>query len=590
MDLYSSEELNRIDDPVAMNEDIDEMRQAIDQYRQDQLPEDEFRKFRLHRGIYGQRADQQGFNMVRVKVPYGLLTAKQLYEVGLVAATYADGIAHVSTRQNFQFHWVKLENVPNVMARLAAVGLTTREACGNTVRNIVGSPFAGVAGDELFDITPYARMLAQHLLRNALNQKLPRKFKISFSGSKNESDGIIPWIHDIGFVAAIKEENGIELRGFQLFIGGGLGTQPRVADLLEDFTPAEAIIPTTEAIIKIFDQLGNRNNRYKARLKYVLWKIGLDEFRRLVNEERERIIASGRTFQLPEETPETGYLPLEQHDSLNSQPTDNEYAYWAATNVKAQKQSGYNIVFINPTIGDLNADQIFALADLANKYSNGRVRATTEQSIVLRWIRSSDLPELYKELKRAQLQTAGANTIASVTSCPGADTCNLGISHSRSLGSQLTTFFQQNPQLSAMLRGLRIKISGCPNSCGQHHVAAIGFHGASKKIAGREVPHYLMFLGGGFNSGEQLFGFPIATIPARRVRDAVSRLVQLYLGEALPGENFWNYTQRIGARTMKTRLKDLAEVSVEDLAEGLYLDIDQSFEFKTSVGAGECAG
>ncbi|HEX9614122.1 MAG TPA: nitrite/sulfite reductase, partial [Bacteroidota bacterium] len=545
MQVLIQEHANQIDDPVLLEKDVFDMREAIGRFRSGDLPDLEFRRFRLHRGIYGQRADQPGYSMVRVKVPYGLLTSKQVARLGEIARKFADGIAHITTRQDIQFHWVKLDDVPDVMGWLAETGLTTREACGNTVRNIVGSPLAGVDPNELFDITPYARQLTKHLLRNSLNQQLPRKFKISFSGSSDESDGIIPWIHDIGFVAAVHEVDGAVQRGFKTYVGGGLGSQPRVADLLEDFTPVGQMIPLSEAILTVFNELGNRDNRNKARIKYVLWKVGLEEFRRRVNEERNRILQSGRTFPPPEETPEQGYRPVsEKADS--SKNTSAEFLTWAETNVLPQKQTGYHVAYVNPTIGDLTTDQLFALSDIAERYSNGFVRTTAQQDMVLRWVRTSDLQPIYRDLGHAGLNRPGARTITNVTSCPGADTCNLGITHSRALGRTLTQLFERTPDLREAARELRIKISGCPNSCGQHHVASIGFYGATKSLRDREIPSYIMLIAGGFNAGKQSFGEVVGKVPARRVPEAVSRVLRNFVAEKRENENFLEYVEREG--------------------------------------------
>ncbi|MBI3111806.1 MAG: nitrite/sulfite reductase [Ignavibacteriales bacterium] len=586
MILYAKEELIGIDDPMSIATDIQEMRSAIERLKSGALPDEEFRRFRLHRGIYGQRADQQGFNMIRVKVPYGLLSSTQLKQLGDIARTFADGIAHITTRQDIQLHWVKLDDVPHVMEELAKVGLTTREACGNTVRNIVGSPLAGVDSHELFDVTPYARLLAKHLLRNPLNQLLPRKFKISFSGSSDESDGIIPWIHDIGFVAAVESGSGFE--GFKTYVGGGLGSQPRVADLLEEFTPAELLVPTAEAILSIFNALGERQNRNKARMKYVLWKLGLDEFRRRVNEERGCILNSGREFTLPEETSENGYLPLES-GGIPPSSINPELQRWLETNVVPQKQADYNVVYINPTIGDMTTDQLFALSDLAIRFSNGFVRTTTQQDIVLRWIRQSDLGVLYKELRYVGLHQPGAQSIANVTSCPGADTCNLGITHSRALGTTLTQLFQRNPDWSEVTKDLRIKISGCPNSCGQHHVASLGFYGATKHFNGKEIPSYILMIAGGFNSGRQSFGETVGKIPARRAPEAVSRILQTFLTGRLADENFWRYVERTGVRSIREAVKDLTELNTERVTDDLFVDLGEQDAFKAKTGAGECA-
>lgn len=586
MILYEQDEISGIDDPILIGTDILEVRDAIERVKTGALPDEEFRRFRLHRGIYGQRADQPGFNMIRVKIPYGLLSSAQLKQLGEVARTFADGIAHITTRQDIQLHWVKLENVPVVLEELSKVGLTTREACGNTVRNIVGSPLAGVDSRELFDVTPYARLLAKHLLRNPLNQQLPRKFKISFSGSTDESDGIIPWIHDIGFVAALEEVSGG--KGFKTYVGGGLGSQPRVADLLEKFTPAEQLVPTAEAILSIFNTLGERQNRNKARMKYVLWKLGLDEFRRRVKEERGKILHSGREFTLPDEAPEDGYLPI-QPGGLPSSSITPELQRWLETNVIPQEQAGYNVVYVNPTIGDLTTDQLFALGEIAGRFSNGFVRTTTQQDIVLRWIRQSDLRVLHKELRHAGLDQPGAQSIANVTSCPGADTCNLGITHSRALGTTLTQLFQRNPDWTEAAKDLRIKISGCPNSCGQHHVASFGFYGGTKNFDGKEIPSYILMVAGGFNSGKQSFGDTLGKVPARRAPEAVSRILQAFLTDRSADENFWQYVERAGVRALRETIKDLTEISVGNIDNNLFVDLGEQNAFKAKTGAGECA-
>ncbi|MGH7492408.1 MAG: nitrite/sulfite reductase [bacterium] len=585
MILTSKQELEHFDDPIAVAEDIQAMRSAIVQLRHGELSVEEFRKFRLHRGIYGQRADQAGYNMIRVKVPYGLLTTKQLHRLARIAEEFADGVAHITTRQDLQFHWVRLEKVPAVMADLAEVGLTTREACGNTVRNIVGSPLAGIDPDELFDVTPYARQLAKHLLRHVLSQQLPRKFKISFSGSPNESDGVIPWIHDIGLVAALGVDGH---RGFKVYVGGGLGSQPRVADLLEEFTPADLLIPTAEAILTIFNKNGNRENRNKARMKYVLWKMGLQEFRRLVQEERRRVLNSGRDFSAPEELEETGYLPIS-----STQPVvrngDLAVRNWLDANVFPQKQRHYHLVYLNPTIGDLTATQLSALGEIAEQFSNGQVRTTTQQDVVLRWIRSSDLYDLYKKLKQFDLHQSGAQTIAHVTSCPGADTCNLGVTHSRALGKALTALFQENSGWKEALAEVRVKISGCPNSCGQHHVASLGFYGATRKAGEHQIPSYVLLLGGGFNSGKQNFGETIGKIPARRVPEAVSRLLHGFLSERNDDEKFWDYVDRIGVAQFRSRLQDLTALPSEAPDENLFVDLGENSAFIAKTGSGECA-
>jgi sulfite reductase (ferredoxin) len=582
------EKICSIDNQEAYAEDISLFRNELNRLKSGEISEDEFKRFRLHRGIYGQRPDQKGFNMVRIKIPFGLLTSQQLKKVGEIAREFSDGVAHITTRQDIQLHWVKLETVPDVMEKLSEVGLTTREACGNTVRNIIGAPLAGVSKSEAFDITPYARLIAKHLLRNKLNQLLPRKFKISFSGSIDESDGTIPWIQDIGYVASIQNWNGKTSRGFKVYVGGGLGGQPRVADLFEEFLPSELLVPATEAILTIFNAHGNRENRNKARMKYVLWKLGFDEFKRMVLEERERIIDSGRTFPEPEEENEEGYLPVDANFTLKTNG-DVEFNRWLETNVVAQKQPGYSVVYVNPTIGDLTVDQLFALSEISRRLSNGNARTTVQQDVVLRWIRTADLASLYQELKAVGLTKAGAVDASNVTSCPGADTCNLGITHSRALGKELTLLFHRNADWLELLGGFRVKISGCPNSCGQHHVAAIGLHGATKKVDGGEIPSYLISIGGGMNSGRQTFGRTLGRVPARYAAEAVSRIVKRFISQRAGDENFWQFAERVGVLSFREDIKDLSDFKVDNRNADLFIDLGENKAFAAMTGEGECA-
>ncbi len=588
MDTLIDKPRAAVDTVEEISEDILDFREKLGKLKSGDEPEDEFRGFRLHRGIYGQRPDQPGYNMIRVKIPGGILTSQQLKCVGDVAAEFADGLGHITTRQDIQYHWVKLETVPAVMKKLAESGLTTREACGNTVRNVVGSPVAGVSEDEAFDITPYLIVLTRQLMRNNLTAKLPRKFKISFSGNDADRDGIIPWIHDIGFVAKTFSENGSVKRGFKVYIGGGLGAHPRIADVLEEFLPVEQLIPTAEAIITIFGRYGDHINRKRARLKYVLWKLGFQKFKELVYEERDRINGDGRSIPQPDIYEEE---PPERHETVKPEVNndlDHEFYFWKQTNVHRQKQKGYNVVYINPEIGDLTTEQFTMLADSAETYSDGTVRTTVSQDIIMRWIRSEDLKNLYSDLKRVGLVTPGADSIGNVTSCPGADTCQLGITHSRALGSELTAFFRENSGWSKILRDLRIKISGCPNSCGQHHVASIGFHGAVRKIKGRMAPHYIMFVGGGLHTGSHEYGEVVMKIPARRVSEAVMRIIKLFLSERNDEENFLSYVKRIKPKGFKVKLQDLAYIPSYEEAPEWYMDIGEDTEFAVKTGPGEC--
>lgn len=577
-----------VDTQENIEQDIREFENNLSHFKGGGLTEVEFKHFRLLRGIYGQRNDQPGFNMVRVKLPGGVITAAQLRRLGRIADSYADGKAHITTRQDIQFHWVKLETVPDVMRELAEAGMTTREACGNTVRNIIGSPFAGVSTEEAFDVTPYVLALSEHLIRNKLTSKLPRKFKISFSGCETDKDGIIPWIHDIGFVAKSFAENGNVKRGFKIYTGGGLGAHPRVADIFDEFVPEELLVPTTESIITIFDRYGDHKNRRRARMKYIIWKLGLHRFRQLVHEERDRLTGNGRFFPEPVVFENNKKIPPAKREPVNGKILSREFELWKLANVFPQKQFGYNFIIINPVIGDLSTEQLLSLAEIAEHFSDGTVRTSVSQDIVLRWINSKYLTEVFEQLKAAGLDYSGANSLANVTSCPGADTCNLGITFTRALGKELTTLFEKNSGWSDLLKDMRIKISGCPNSCGQHHVASIGFYGCVRKIKGRYVPHYIMLIGGGLHSGRNQFGDVIMKIPARRVSDTVLRIVKIFLTERKEDEDFWTYCKRVNPKSFKEKLRDLAFVPDYETSPEWFIDLGQESEFDLRLGKGEC--
>ena len=356
----------------------------------------------------------------------------------------------------------------------------------------------------------------------------------------------------------------------------------------KNFYLAELLIPTTEAILTIFNAYGNRENRNKARMKYVLWKLGFDGFKRRVLEEREKILGSDRTFPQSEEENENDYLAVDPNFVLKTNG-DAAFNRWIDTNVVAQKQAGYNVVYVNPTIGDLTVDQLFAISEISRRFSNGQVRTTVQQDVVLRWIRSSDIGSLYHELKNVGLNQAGAMDASNVTSCPGADTCNLGITHSRALGKELTQLFHRNADWVQLLGGFRVKISGCPNSCGQHHVAAIGLHGATKKVEGGEIPSYLISVGGGMNSGRQTFGGTLGRVPARYAVEAVSRIIRRFITQKSVEENFWQFVARVGIRSFRDDIKDLSDFQVDKNKLELFVDLGEKSAFVAVTGEGECA-
>lgn len=544
----------------------------------------DFQKFRLQNGVYGIRHATDR-HMIRIRIPVGAITPEQLDTLGDLAGEYAPTRRiHLTTRQDIQIHSVLRRDLPSILRRISAAGLTTREAAGNVVRNVTACPFAGVAPGEAFDVTPYATAVASYFLRNPLTQDLPRKVKIAFEGCP--VDHARTPIHDIGAVAATEGDR----RGFRVYVGGGLGAAPRNADLLEPFTPAEWLIPTCEAVLRIFDRHGNRQNRNQARIKFLVKQWGIERFRAAVVAERH-VLLSVRSGEVPvefdasAEAPPSVTLPLEPID------TTPEYWRWRSTNIRPQKQGGYFIATVRCPFGDLLPDQARAAAEAARRYCGGRIRVTPEQNLVLRWVPETALPALHRDLAAAGLAHAGAGTIADITRCPGADTCNLAITRSRGLAEALSRIFDQDPlTLLPEVRELSLKISGCTNSCGQHHIADIGFYGASKKVEGHEAPHYLIMLGGGTAEGQAVFGKPVAQIPARRVPEAVRAILLHYHEQRLPGETFPTFVARVGIPALRTLVEPFRNVPPITEAPEFYEDLGTpNRPFVVEVGEGECA-
>lgn len=571
----------------AQMEEIDTFDQFVERFWRGEVSPDEFKRFRLQNGIYGQR--QAGEQMVRVKIPWGGLTADQLELLAEIAAESPRGMGHVTTRQNMQFHFIKLERVSGLMERLASAGLTTREACGNTVRNITAGHCAGVCPKEAFDVTPYAEAVARYLLRNPMNQNLPRKFKIAFSGCPDDL-GLSP-IHDIGVRAILRAVDGKEERGFQLYIGGGLGPSPRVAQLLEEFTQADALLPTIAAIVRVFDRLGNRDNRNLARMKFVLNKLGIELFRKLIFQERAGLDAT-MAGQFPiiavwEERPPQNEEPISS--GLSVEPTDPIYLRWRATNVLDQKQAGYAMVHVRLELGDVTPLQLRSLAFAARQFGDGTVRSTNQQNFILRWVRMERVPSLYRILASVRLSDPSAERLADVTACPGADTCQLGITSSRGLASALGGLFRGSLSDLADEGGVRIKISGCPNSCGQHHIAGFGFFGGAKKFHGQQAPTYQMLLGANLRPGEVRYAKPVARIPAKNIPGAVEAVMRLYQSERRGVERFNQFMDRYGADRLKEVLKPFTELPPAPEAPDRYIDYHSEEAFSIQTGPGECA-
>lgn len=582
-----------LDTGLVVPEEIVRLRRMITDYQADEVAEPLFRRFRLQNGIYGIR-NKVGVQMVRVKIPYGRLTARQLEMLSHIADTYASGHGHVTTRQDFQFYHVPLGRIADMLAALGSVGLTTREASGNVVRNVTADPLAGVALDEAFDVRPYADGVTRYFLRNPICQAMGRKFKIAFSGSP--ADRACARIHDIGAIARLAEVDGRQMKGFDLYIGGGLGASPRLARRLEDFTPEDQLLPTIEAVIRIFDRLGERQNRNKARLKFLVAQMGVEAFRDLVFEERAVLPMVNARPHPPFEDQHTGLVDApqpagspEKHSPLWVK--DGDFQRWMATNVVQQKQAGYAAAFVNLPGGDLSAAQFRALAAIARRHAGGELFTTITQNLVLRWIPEQALPEVYRALQEIGLEAPGAHRPPDVVACAGAETCNLGITTSHRLGLEIRRRLSQQPDryLTDDLAGVDIKISGCPNSCGHHHTAAIGLHGAARRIDGQTVPHYRIFLGGRVSEGQTVFGSAVTLVPARNVPLAVERIIALFRDDHHEGESFLAWIDRMGPRSIEPALQELQSPPDPEEAPEAYRDWGQEHAFILETGEGECA-
>jgi sulfite reductase (ferredoxin) len=557
---------------------------------------DLFRPFRLQYGIYGQR--QAGVQMVRIKIPFGGLTANQLRRIAELTEQFATGVGHVTTRQDIQLHFVELTDVPTIMRGLAEVGVTTREACANTVRNVTACHLAGICQGEVFDVTPYAKTVALHLLRNPLNQSLPRKFKIAFSGCKQ--DCALTPIHDIGLLAVKRADGAI---GFRKVAGGGLGSAPRLAQVLREFTPMDELIPSVEAVIRVFDTLGNRKNRTKARMKFVIDKLGFEEFKRRWE---EAYISMGQARPTHEPIKVLSHsddpIPLIMPTSNRSkqegmQPNgyvqnprvETPFEMWQRTNVVRQKQDGYVAAVVKLFMGDLTTEQMLLIADLADRYSNGNIRTTINQNMIIRWVPESRITDLYAELASQGLADPGAELVEDIIACPGTDTCGLGITSSKGLARALAEVFPAG-RVPEDLKDVSVKISGCHNSCAQHHIATIGLHGVGKRIGEHVAPFYELHLGGRVN-GMAKIGQMVVKLPAKSVSAAITHLIDVYRRDRLSGEGLPAFIDRVGKVKLKDELISYTIIPSFHDDSTFYYDWEGEEEFVLEdLGPGECAG
>ena len=567
-------------------EEIVDFETQVKRFQNGQWNPNDFMAFRLRQGVYGQRqADSQ---MMRIKAPFGGINADQMDALGILSEKFAPlGKGHVTTRENFQFHHIPLENTPEIMRLIGDVGLSTREACGNTVRNVTGSPMAGVNPDEPFDVTPYAAAYARYFVRHPFTQSLPRKFKTSFSDS--DADYAISAIHDMGFIPKMKDGR----RGFQMVTGGGTSIMPRIGKTLFEFVPVEEYLKVTEAVIRIFHKTDElRKNRMKARIKFYIDRIGIDEFRLQVEKEME-----GEWAQKSFDPTPILFIEDESKDAPNlngdyiSVESNSRFEKWLESNVTAQKQKGYNVATVKLPLGDVSTSQFHQLADMSRKYAGGRMRLTHQQNIAFRWVPQEALYEVWKNLDEIELGEPGAHEVTDIVSCPGTDSCKLGITSSMGLGSALTEAVKSIDTEDPLIKKMHIKMSGCPNGCGQHHIADIGFHGAAAKGPGGQVPAYELFLGGSFDDGDTRIGQRVKTkIPAKRVPEALTKIISQYKIDRTDNELFKDYVVRVGAETIEPILeefKEIPELNKESL--DYYMDWTKTAKYQLERGEGECA-
>ena len=602
--------------PDDLGREIDIFETQLELRQKDKIDEKLFAETRLRRGVYGQRYDNglrhdgeatrplnfpcgdltkgpetvwDAPGMMRIKIPMGKMSARQLEVMAELAEEYSDRILHVTTRQDIQLHFIHIEDTPALMRRLAAVGITTREACGNSVRNVTACQFAGTCRDQAFDVTPYARALTYYFLGHRDVQDFGRKFKIAFSGCGPSPCGLAKF-HDIGLVAKIEERDGKQVRGFEYYVGGGLGAVPHQAKLLYPFLPEEELMPVSQAVCRVFSRLGERKNRARARLKFVVQKLGIEEFRRVVEEERERLpVDEAWTTYL-------GDLSVDDEKALKpgaalSSNLSPDVAEWRRTNARPQIQDGYMVATVRLPLGDLTSKQARALAELARRYTGeDSMRLTVEQNISFRWLPEADLPAFHAELVSLGLAQSGAGEIGDIVACPGTDTCKLGISSSRGLASVLEKRLA-NSDLHPDVRKLHIKASGCFNSCSQHHVADVGFLGVSRNVGGRRVAHFQLVVGGEWANNGGAYGLAVGAFPSKRIPEVVERVTKCWIDEREEGERLQAFIKRVGRAKLKSLLDDLRHVPTYEEDPSFYTDWGDAREYTIGdMGVGECAG
>ncbi len=576
-----------------IDEEIERFSRAVDEYLAGTLDEDVFRVSRLNQGIYGQR--QGGTNqMVRVKIPYGRVEPEQLEMLASISETYSRGWGHLTTRQNAQFHFVQLSDTPEVLRMLASVGLTSREACGDTVRNVAGCHLAGACPYEVLDISPWAEATFQWFLRNPLSQRMPRKFKINFSGCATDCGQAM--FNDVGVVGVSRpREDGTLEPGFRVFLAGGLGANPHPAQALEEFTSREDLLATIEATLRTFDHYGNRDNKLRARMKWLVDTMGIDELRERIKKERKFLRASA-TYPggVPAIVEASGDAPAGMGTEVVADggvPIEfsglDPYRKWELANVVRGRANGTVSAYAHARLGDITTAQFRQLADIQREF-DVEIRITNRQNFVLRGLADDQLAPLYDRLVEADMHRAGAEMARDVVSCPGADTCNLAVTQSRGLANDIDRALDEAGL--AEVGGIRVNISGCTNSCGQHHISDIGFMGFERRAHGRAAPGYQMLLGGRVGQMEIQFGEKATKVPAKTASEAVVRVVGRFAGERTAGETFRDWLDRSGgAAQVGTTLKDLDVFPTPEENPDFYVDFDETGPYESQVGESECA-
>lgn len=571
-----------IENPVVQR-DILDLERKIQLFHQGKIDDDRFRSLRLARGIYGQR--QPGVQMIRIKLPFGRVTSEQLQRIADVSDEYSRGRLHITTRQDIQIHHVSLDRTPQLWSELEKDNITLREACGNAVRNVTASETAGIDPKEPFDVSPYADATFKFFLRNPICQEMGRKFKISFSGT--DEDTALSFIHDLGFIAKIKEIDGEFKRGFKVLLAGGLGAQPRHAVIAFNFLEADRIIPFIESVLRVFDRYGERAKRAKARLKYLVQDIGLDSFVSLVQQEQKAL--SYQTYPVDtDDFDKPIILPEIEPPSVIIDDLEL-YNVWKGTNVFKQKQDGLFAIGLKIRLGDFYTDQARILADLVKNYAGNEIRLSLRQNIIIRNVKEDLIPFFYTQLRKLEFAETGYNSTLDITACPGTDTCNLGIASSTGIARVLEEVLKNEYPSYVNNKDVTIKISGCMNACGQHNMAHIGFQGMSIKSGNYVAPALQVLLGGGIlGDGQGRFGDKVIKIPSKRGPEALRFILDNYDQNGLKGESFLNYYDRQGEKYFYELLKPLSDIS--NLKEDDFVDWGHNRSYIKAIGTGECAG